>query len=164
MSGNKDVPETSPAYLKDFAVLRRTLFSGDCVEELTNKAKKVFVLEDFLVNVEELKAFESSVARVKKVVYLGSDPLTTELSEIAYHAQVSDRLEYAPKGENYEFQESEYVRNDLAVFLVHPDLVERYKKELRLKFEVISIDEEREKIKKEGEEGDDEKVVTDSEV
>lgn len=56
------------------------------------------------------------------------------------------------------------MRNDLAVFLVHPDLVERYKKELRLKFEVISIDEEREKIKKEGEEGDDEKVVTDSEV
>lgn len=83
MSGNNDIAETSPAYLKDFAVLRRTLFSGDCVEELTNKTKKVFVLEDFLVNVEQLKAFETSVARVKKVVYLGSDSLSTELSEIA---------------------------------------------------------------------------------
>jgi len=39
--------------------------------------------------------------------------------------------------------------------MVHQDLVERYKKELRVKFDVISIDEEREKIKKEGEEGDD---------
>ena len=45
--------------------MRRTLFSGDCVEELTNKAKKVFVLEDFLTNVNELKQFETSVARVK---------------------------------------------------------------------------------------------------
>jgi len=50
------------------------------------------------------------------------------------------------------------------VFMVHQDLVERYKKELRVKFDVISIDEEREKIKKEGEEGDDEKVVSDAEV
>jgi len=48
--------------------------------------------------------------------------------------------------------------------MVHQDLVERYKKELRVKFDVISIDEEREKIKKEGEEADDEKVVSDAEV
>jgi len=48
--------------------------------------------------------------------------------------------------------------------MVHQDLVERDKKELRVKFDVISIDEEREKIKKEGEEGDDEKVVSDAEV
>lgn len=48
--------------------------------------------------------------------------------------------------------------------MVHQDLVERYKKELRVKFDVFSIDEERDKIKKEGEEGDDEKVVSDAEV
>jgi hypothetical protein len=48
--------------------------------------------------------------------------------------------------------------------MVHQDLVERYKKELRFKFDVFSIDEERDKIKKEGEEGDDEKVVSDAEV
>ena len=48
--------------------------------------------------------------------------------------------------------------------MVHQDLVERYKKELRGKFDVISIDEERGKIKKECEEGDDEKVVSDAEV
>jgi hypothetical protein len=83
MSGNTDIAATEPTYIKDFAVLRRTLFSGDCVEELTNKAKKVFVLEGFLLNVEVLKMFEKSVARIKKVVYLGSDPLSTELSEIA---------------------------------------------------------------------------------
>jgi hypothetical protein len=52
----------------------------------------------------------------------------------------------------------------LAVFMVHQDLVELYKKELRVKFDVFSIDEERDKIKKEGEEGDDEKVVSDAEV
>ena len=52
----------------------------------------------------------------------------------------------------------------MAVFMVHQDLVERYKKELRGKFDVFSIDEERDKIKKEGEEGDDEKVVSDAEV
>jgi len=48
--------------------------------------------------------------------------------------------------------------------MVHQDLVELYKKELRVKFDVFSIDEERDKIKKEGEEGDDEKVVSDAEV
>jgi hypothetical protein len=48
--------------------------------------------------------------------------------------------------------------------MVHQDLVELYKKELRGKFDVFSIDEERDKIKKEGEEGDDEKVVSDAEV
>jgi hypothetical protein len=48
--------------------------------------------------------------------------------------------------------------------MVHQDLVERYKKELRVKFDVFSIDEERDKIKKEGEEGDDEKVVSDAEM
>ena len=63
--------------------MRRTLFSGDCVEELTNKAKKVFVLEDFLTNVNELKQFETSVARVKKVVYLGTEPLNNQHAEIA---------------------------------------------------------------------------------
>ena len=52
----------------------------------------------------------------------------------------------------------------MAVFMVHQDLVELYKKELRVKFDVFSIDEERDKIKKEGEEGDDEKVVSDAEV
>lgn len=50
------------------------------------------------------------------------------------------------------------------MFMVHQDLVELYKKELRVKFDVFSIDEERDKIKKEGEEGDDEKVVSDAEV
>ena len=48
--------------------------------------------------------------------------------------------------------------------MVHQDLVELNKKELRVKFDVFSIDEERDKIKKEGEEGDDEKVVSDAEV
>jgi len=48
--------------------------------------------------------------------------------------------------------------------MVHQDLVELYKKELRVKFDVFSIDEERDKIKKEGEEDDDEKVVSDAEV
>ena len=48
--------------------------------------------------------------------------------------------------------------------MVHQDLVELYKKEFRVKFDVFSIDEERDKIKKEGEEGDDEKVVSDAEV
>ena len=52
----------------------------------------------------------------------------------------------------------------MAVFMVHQDLVQLYKKELRVKFDVFSIDEERDKIKKEGEEGDDEKVVSDAEV
>jgi hypothetical protein len=40
----------------------------------------------------------------------------------------------------------------------------RFKVELKHKFEVISIEEEREKIKKEGEDGDEEKEIKDSEV
>lgn len=66
IAGNKDL--VGGGRENDLTALRRTLFSGDCVEELTNKASKVFILDEFLTDVNCLKEFESSVARIKKVV------------------------------------------------------------------------------------------------
>lgn len=66
VSGNKTFK--TDAFENELEVFRRALFSGDCVRELTISSKKVFVLEEFITNVDQLIAFEKSVARVKKVV------------------------------------------------------------------------------------------------
>jgi hypothetical protein len=83
------------------------------------------VLEDFFSDVEEVKEFEKRVAKLKKVVYLGTQPLDLKQSEIAYFCQQDSRLERAPKGQSFEFYQLKFVRNDLAVVIVHESLLQK---------------------------------------
>lgn len=49
-------------------LVRRVLYSGDCVEKLTNGNDQYFLLDGFFTNVNEIKAFESNVAHITKAV------------------------------------------------------------------------------------------------
>lgn len=89
--------------------------------------------------------------------------------EFAYHFNNNNKLLRIHSHEEWEFNQVEKVRHDVAVLILHEGLYAKYKETInKERFDWISIEEVRAKIKEiresEDQDGGDEKPITESEV